>query len=155
MLPTAYLTDRQLEIWSLRLKGLSKAEIGRRLGVTRQAVYDAEGVMLGKVESALIHAAESNMIEPRFVDSAKGILLGYSPANQQKVIITFSARNGVQTWHYQQPDCSSCMWVERCRSRLISEAEERNVSLSPEERRLPPSKLAQHIFSSIIPGLDG
>ncbi len=35
MLPMAYLTDRQLEIWSLRLKGLSKAEIGRMLGVTR------------------------------------------------------------------------------------------------------------------------
>jgi len=49
MLPTAYLTDRQLEIWSLRLKGLSKAEIGRMFGITRQAVYDAEGVMLEKV----------------------------------------------------------------------------------------------------------
>lgn len=155
MLPTAYLTDRQLEIWNLRIKGLSKAEIGRRLGITRQAVYDAEGIMLEKVENALIHTAESNMIEPRYIDSAKGVLLGYSPSNQQKVIITFSARNGVQTWHYQQPDCSSCMWVERCRSRLISEAEERNVSLSPEEKGLPPSELAHRIFSQIIPGLDG
>lgn len=155
MLPTAYLTDRQLEIWSLRLKGLSKAEIGRRLGVTRQAVYDAEGVMLEKVENALIHTAESNMIEPRYVDSSKGILLGYSPANQQKVIITFSVRNGVQTWHYQQPDCSSCKWVERCRLRLVSEAEERNVSLSTEEKRLPPSKLAHSIFSQVILELDG
>jgi len=155
MLPTAYLTDRQLEIWTLRLKGLSKAEIGRMLGVTRQAVYDAEGVMLEKVEHALIHTAESNMIEPRYVDSAKGILLGYSPSNQQQVIITFSAQNGVQTWHYQQPDCSRCKWVERCRSRLISEAEERDVSLSAKDRRLPPSELAQRIFSSIIPELDG
>jgi len=154
MLPSAYLTERQLEIWSLRLKGLSKAEIGRRLGITRQAVYDAEGVILEKVESALIHTAESNMIEPRYVDSAKGILLGYSPANQQKVIITFSERNGVQTWHYQQPDCSSCRWVERCRSRLISEAEERNVSLSQEEGQLPPSKLAHIIFSQVVPGLE-
>jgi len=154
MLTTAYLTDRQLEIWSLRLKGLSKAEIGRRLGVTRQAVYDAEGVMLGKVENALIHAAESNMVEPQYVDAAKGILLGYSPQTRQRVIITFSALNGVQTWHYQQPDCSSCMWVGRCRSRLVLEAEERNVSLSQEERQLPPSKLAHFIFSQIIPGLD-
>ena len=154
MLTTAYLTDRQLEIWSLRLKGFSKAEIGRRLGVTRQAIYDAEGVMLEKVEQALIHTAESNMVEPKYVDSAKGILLGYSPANQQKVITTFSARNGVQTWHYQQPDCSSCRWVERCRSRLISEAEERGVNLSKEEGQLPPSKLAHIIFSQVVPGLD-
>jgi len=151
MLPTAYLTDRQLEIWSLRLKGLSKAEIGRMLGITRQAVYDAEGVMLEKVERALIHTAESNMIEPRYVDSAKGILLGYSPSNQQKVIITFSARNGVQTWHYQQPDCNKCKWVNRCRARLIMEAEERNIQLSHEEKRLSPSELANVIFSSLIP----
>jgi len=155
MLTTAYLTDRQLEIWSLRLKGLSKAEIGRTLGITRQAVYDTEGIMLEKVELALIHTAESNMIEPRYVDSAKGILLGYSPANQQNVIITFSERNGVQTWHYQQPDCSSCRWVERCRSRLISEAEARGVNLSKEEGQLPPSKLAHIIFFQVVPELDG
>jgi len=151
MLPTAYLTDRQLEIWSLRLKGLSKAEIGRMFGITRQAVYDAEGVMLEKVERALIHTAESNMIEQRYVDPAKGILLGYSPANQQQVIITFSARNGIQTWHYQQPDCSKCKWVSRCRERLVMEAEERNIQLSHEEKRLSPSELANVIFSSLIP----
>lgn len=153
MLPQAYLTDKQLAIWSLLSRDLSKAEVGRRLGITRQAVYDAENVIQAKVEQALTHTAESNMIEPRYVDSAKGILLGYSPANQQKVIITFSARNGVQTWHYEQPDCSSCKWVERCRSRLISEAEERDVVLSEEERGLPPSKLAHAIFSRVIPGL--
>lgn len=153
MLTTAYLTDRQLEIWSLRLKGLSKAEIGRTLGITRQAVYDTEGIMLEKVELALIHTAESNMIEPRYVDSAKGILLGYSPANQQNVIITFSERNGVQTWHYEEPECASCNWKERCRERLLDEAEERDVTLSDEERGLPPSHMAHLIFSRVIPGL--
>ncbi len=153
MLPKAYLTDKQMIVWSLLLKKLSKAEVGRRLGVTRQAVYDAENVIQAKVEKALIHTAESNMIEPRYVDSAKGILLGYSPSSQWNVIITFSARNGVQTWHYEQPDCSSCKWVERCRKRLLDEADERDVALSDEEKGLPPSKLAQVIFSRVIPGL--
>lgn len=153
MLPKAYLTDKQMIVWSLLLKKLSKAEVGRRLGVTRQAVYDAENVIQAKVEKALIHTAESNMIEPRYVDSAKGILLGYSPSSQRNVIITFSARNGVQTWHYEQPDCSSCKWVERCRKRLLDEADERDVALSDEEKGLPPSKLAQVIFSRVIPGL--
>ncbi|MBN2334309.1 hypothetical protein JXL21_02035 [Candidatus Bathyarchaeota archaeon] len=153
MLPSAYLTERQLEIWSLRLKGISKAEIGRTLGVTRQAIYDAEGVMLEKVENALMHAAESNMVEPRYVDAAKGVLRGHSPSTGNRVIITFSARNGVQTWHYQQPNCLRCTWVNRCRERLVDEADERGVSLSAEERKLPPSELAHLIFSSIIPGL--
>ncbi len=153
MLPKAYLTDRQLEIWSHRLRGLSKAEIGRRLGITRQAVYDAEGVMLGKIEAALRDAAEANMMEVRYVDPAKGVLLGFSPAMRNRVIVTFSASNGVQTWHYDHPDCTQCKLVERCRRRLLAEAEEREVQLSFKEGDLPPSKLAHAIFSSIIPGL--
>jgi hypothetical protein len=154
MLPSAYLTDRQLEIWSLRLKGLSKAEIGRNLGITRQAVYDAEGIMLDKVERALIHTAESNMIEPRYIDAKKGVMLGYSPANKQQVIITFSAKNGIQTWHYEQPDCKQCKWMTRCRERLIEETNERNITLTADERTLPPSKLAHTIFSKVIPEID-
>jgi hypothetical protein len=153
MLPSAYLTDRLLEIWRLRYKGLSKAEVGRTLGITRQAVYEAEGVMLDKVERALMHAAEANMVEAQYVDASKGVLLGYSPATRNRVIVTFSPRNGVQTWHYQQPDCGLCKWVDRCRERLVAEAEERGVQLSQEDHGLPPSELAHRIFSSIIPGL--
>ena len=153
MLPSAYLTDRLLEIWRLRYKGLSKAEIGRMLGITRQAVYEAEGVMLEKVESALMHTAEANMVEAQYVDASKGVLLGFSPATGNRVIVTFSPRNGVQTWHYQQPNCGLCKWVARCRDRLVAEAEERGVHLSQDDLKLPPSEIAHHIFSSIIPGL--
>jgi hypothetical protein len=153
MLPSAYLTDRLLEIWRLRYKGLSKAEIGRMLGITRQAVYEAEGIMLEKVESALMHTAEANMVEAQYVDASKGVLLGFSPATGNRVIVTFSPRNGVQTWHYQQPNCGLCKWVARCRDRLVAEAEERGVHLSQDDLTLPPSEIAHHIFSSIIPGL--
>jgi hypothetical protein len=153
MLPSGYMTDRQLEMWGLLLKGLSKAEVGRTLGVTRQAVYDAGLIMIEKVEQALMHTAESNMVETQYIDVSKGVLLGYSPATKNKVIITFSPRNGVQTWHYQQPECAQCTLVERCRSRLIQEANERGISLTGEEKALVPAKLAQTIFSEIIPGL--
>ena len=153
MLPSAYLTDRLLEIWRLRYKGLSKAEIGRILGITRQAVYEADGIMRGKVEQALMHAAEANMVETQYVDASKGVLLGYSPATRNRVIVTFSPRNGVQTWHYQQPNCGLCKWVARCRERLVAEAEEREVHLSQEDLRLPPSEMAHRIFSTLIPGL--
>ena len=152
MLPNAYMTDRQLEIWSLRLRGISKAETGRILGITRQAVYDAENIMLEKVELALTHSAQSNKIEPQHIDATKGILLGYSHQTQQRVIITFSSRNGVQTWHYQQPDCSMCKMVSSCRKRLIEEAADRDFELSEAEKQLPPSELAQMIFKSLIPG---
>ncbi len=153
MLPQAYLTERQLEIWRLRFKGLSKAEVGRRLGITRQAVYDAEKYTLDRVESALRHVADASRVEVRYLDPSKGILLGFDPSTNNRVIITFSARNGVQTWHYEQPDCGVCQWEESCKRRLLDEADERGITLSEEERRLPPSKLAHAIFSKIIPGL--
>jgi len=153
MLPQAYLTERQLEIWRLRFKGFSKAEVGRRLGITRQAVYDAEKYTLEKVESALRHVAEASRIEVQFLDSSRGVLLGRDHSTSSRVIVTFSARNGVQTWHHEQPDCGSCRWVDRCKRRLLDEAVERDVPLSSEERELPPSKLAHAIFSKVIPGL--
>jgi hypothetical protein len=153
MLPQAYLTDRQLEIWRLRFKGLSKAEVGRRLGITRQAVYDAEKYTLEKVESALRHVADASRIEVHYLDPSKGVLLGFDPSTSNKVIVTFSARNGVQTWHYEQPNCGECQWEESCKRRLVDEAEERGIRLLAEERELPPSKLAHAIFSKIIPGL--
>jgi len=153
MLPQAYLTDRQLEVWRLRFKGFSKAEVGRRLGITRQAVYDAEKYTLEKVESALRHVAEASRIEVHYLDPFKGILLGFNPSTSNRVIVTFSARNGVQTWHYEQPNCGECQWVESCKRRLEDEAEERDITLSEEERQRPPSKMAHAIFSKIIPGL--
>ena len=153
MLPQAYLTDRQLEIWRLRFKGFSKAEVGRRLGITRQAVYDAEKYTLEKVESALRHVADASMIEVHYLDPSRGVLLGFDPSTSNRVIVTFSARNGVQTWHHEMPDCGVCRWKDRCKRRLLDEAEERDVQLSSEERELPPSKLAHTIFSKIVPGL--
>jgi len=152
-LPWAYLTDRQLEIWKLLFRGLSKAEVGRRLGITRQGVYDAEKQMLEKVKSALNHVAQVNRLDVNYLDPSKGILHGYHPSMRNRVIVTFSARNGVQTWHYEDPDCETCSWEDNCKHRLLAEAEERDIPLSGDERKLPPSELAHLIFSSVIPGL--
>lgn len=154
MLSSAYMTESQTKIWDMSRRGLSQAEIGRRTNVSRQAIYDALGIALDKVDSALRHAADANMIEIRYVDPRNGILLGFSPSADQRVIVTFSVRHGIQTWHYENPSCSECRWVEQCRRRLLDEAEERNVSLNDEERTLPPSRLAHTIFSRVIPGLE-
>ncbi len=152
-LPQAYLTDRQLEIWKLRFKGLKQAEVGRRLGITRQGVYDAEKQMLYKVESALKHVAQVNRLDVDTLDPSKGILHGYHPATKNRVIVTFSASNGVQTWHYEDPDCDVCQWEDNCKQRLLDEADERDIQLSDEERMQPASKLAHTIFSKAIPEL--
>jgi len=153
MITNTFLTNRQLEIWRHLTKKITKAEIGRHLGITRQAVHYAEEAIIPKVENALTHVAHANMLDIQYLDATKGVLLGYSPSTKNKVIVTFSAINGIQTWHYENPDCGICEWVDRCKKRLIEEASERNIELSVEIRGLPPSKIARHIFSQIIPEL--
>jgi hypothetical protein len=153
MLSSAYLTTRQLEIWDSNRRGESRAKIGERFGFTRQAVYDALKISLSKVESALRHTAEASSIEIIRVDPKNGILLGRMPLDSSKVIVTFSRKHGVQTWHFEEPDCDRCGYVKRCGERLLDEAEERDVEILEDQRRLPPSKLAHLIFSKLIPEL--
>jgi len=87
------------------------------------------------------------------VDPRNGILLGLTPLDNSKVLITFSKKFGVQTWHFEEPDCGKCHYTRRCTERLLYEAEERGVSLDATQKELPPSKLAHLIFSSLIPEL--
>jgi len=153
LLSTAYLTTRQLEIWDLNRRGETRADIGERFGFTRQAVYDALKISLSKVESALRHTADASSIEIIRIDPTNGILLGTTPIDRSKVIITFSKKHGVQTWHFEEPDCDKCAYTKRCTERLIDEAEERRIEIDAEQRKLPPSKLAHAIFSRLIPEL--
>jgi hypothetical protein len=153
MLSNSFLTNRQLEIWRHLTKKITKAEIGRHLGITRQAVHYAEEAIIPKIEQTLTHAAQANMLDILYLDATKGVLLGYSPSTKNNVIVTFSAINGVQTWHYEHPDCGLCEWVDRCRDRLVEEAAERDVELTDEVRGLAPSNLALYIFSQIVPEL--
>ncbi len=153
MLSTAYLTIRQLEIWDLNRRGESRAEIGERFGFTRQAVYDALKISIEKVDSALRQTADASSIEIIRVDPKNGILLGRTPIDSQRVIITFSRKHGIQTWHFEEPDCAECRYTKRCFERLVDEAKERDVEINDEQRELPPSKLAHIIFSKLIPEL--
>ena len=133
MLSSAYLTTRQLDIWDMNRKGEPRSRISERFGFTRQAVYDALKISMEKVENALRHTAEASSIEIIRVDPKNGILLGRMPIDSNKVIITFSRKHGVQTWHFEEPDCDKCRFTNRCTERLIDEAKERDVEISEEQ----------------------
>ncbi len=153
MLPSAYLTNRQMDIWDMNRRGEPRSAIGERFGFTRQAVYDALKVSTAKVEAALRQTADASSVEVLRVDPKNGILLGTTPVDNSKVIITFSRRHGVQTWHFEEPDWGKCRYTKRCTERLVDEAKERDVKINEEQRRLPPSMLAQIIFSKLLPEL--
>jgi len=147
---TGYLTDKQKLIWDLRRKGFSEAGIARKLKVTRQTVHKSLDVANSKVFTALEEAAKINKIKIETLDPAKGILLGYSSYFKTAAIITFSAKNGVQVWYRHEGDCNNCDQFKFCKETLLSEAKERNIPLPENANSMPPSKLAEILFSKII-----
>jgi hypothetical protein len=153
MITSAYMTTRPLDIWDMNRRGEPRSKIGERFGITRQAVYDALKISIEKVDSALRQTANASSIEIIKVDPKNGILLGQTPIDSQRVIITFSRKHGIQTWHFEEPNCAECKYTKRCTERLVDEAKERDVNITDEQRALPPSKLAHIIFSRLIPEL--
>lgn len=153
MISSAYMTNRQLDIWDMNRRGEPRSKIGERFGFTRQAVYDALKISIEKVDNALRQTAEASSIEIIRVDPKNGILLGQTPIDSQRVIITFSRKHGIQTWHFEEPNCAECRYTKRCTERLVDEAKERDVKISEEQSKLPPSKLAHIIFSKLLPEL--
>ena len=129
-------TKRKLEIWGMRRDGFSLSEIARKLGITLKSV------------------ATAAKIEIRHIDLNKGILLGYSYETENRVIVTFSTRHGAQIWHHHTGKCEGCASNKNCRALILGEAEERGVTLTNEEKNMPPTELARFIFSKVIPGLE-
>jgi transcriptional regulator len=143
------LTDRQLLLWRMRLRGMSISEIASRLGISRQAVHKGLQAAENKVYKALVSVAAASKIEVRRIDVEKGVLVGWSPWLKTDVYITFSSRNGVQIWFRHEGDCKTCPLREECIRILLSEADERGIKLpSPDE--MEPSQLADILFEKIL-----
>jgi hypothetical protein len=111
MISSAYLTNRQLDIWDMNRRGQPRSKIGERFGFTRQAVYDALKISIEKVETALTQTAEASSLEIIRVDPKNGILLGQMPIDSSRIIITFSRKHGMQTWHFEEPNCGDCRYT--------------------------------------------
>jgi len=148
------MTGRETDIWSLRRKRLNQSEIGRRLGITRQAVHKALGVINSKVERALTEAAETNRLEVRSLDLVEGIMEAYSPAYRIPVVVSLSRANGLKVWHLYEGDCANCGYERSCRRMLLAEAEERGVELTEGDKKIPPTHLALKIFSRYLEGAE-
>jgi transcriptional regulator with XRE-family HTH domain len=138
----------------MRRDGLSLAEIARRLGITRQAVHNVMGNIEDQVARTLESVASAAKIDVRYIDTTKGILLGYSYETENRVIVTFSTRHGAQIWHYHTGKCEGCASNRACRELILGEAEERGIALDSKEENRTPTELARLVFSRVIPGLE-
>jgi len=146
---SAYLAPRQMMVWLLRRDGLSQAEIGRRLGVQRQVVYEQFHIIDEKMRRALTEAAQTYRLDVRRIDTVNGILEAYSHAYDSPVIVSFSKANGVQVWFLYEGRCDNCGQSQECSRILKAEAEERGVKLTEEDLQLQPTELGRRIFSII------
>jgi transcriptional regulator with XRE-family HTH domain len=150
-LHTAYLSDRQLNIWDLARKGLSQSDIARRLQISRQAVNQLAQSIPEKVAAALYDASRLNRIEPRIVDSANGVLFGWSKEFQIETIITLNPKFGLRVWYqHELGRCKLCPEKKECRLSLLANANEYGIRLTRAERQLDPSKLSAIIFSRLL-----
>jgi hypothetical protein len=149
-----YLTGRQSEIWGLARSGFSEVEISKKLEISRQATHIMLHAARSKIVEALTSTAQATRIQMRHMDVEKGILLGYSPELNHKVVITYSPKNGVRIWYAHEKGCEQCNFDKSWVSLILDEAEERGVKLSRAELQLPPPQLAKTIFQKMLPGVE-
>jgi transcriptional regulator with XRE-family HTH domain len=147
-----YLTPKQREYWTMRLSGLTQADISRKMDVTRQTVNKAFNAIDSRVSKALLEAAQVNRVEISRLDSEKGFLVGRSPSLGMEVLITFSERNGIQLWYRGESDCAECNVRNSCMQKLLIEAEDRGIKLPEKSDDIEPSELAETLFKKILEG---
>lgn len=141
-----YLTPREANIWDLRRRDRSQSDIGRELGVSRQAVHKAYHIIDSKVEQAFMEAAETNNLIVKTINLVEGVMEAHSPAHDIPVLVSLSRRNGLKVWYLYEGNCGTCNLESSCRSVLEAEAEERGIELNAMHKLLPPTQLAIEIF---------
>ena len=145
-----YLTISQRDVWSLRKKGLTQTMIASKLGVSRQAIHKTLNQANERVLGALLDTAQINKLDVKKVDPSKGVLIGYSPEFRSKVFVIYSLKNGVQLWYEHQGQCEGCQKREECTQKLLETTKEWEIELKKEETVLPPTLLAEKLFSEVV-----
>lgn len=146
---TAYLTPRETNIWSIRRDEKNKSEIGRHLGVSRQAIHISLSLIDTKIKKAFTEACESNKLEPRSINVKEGIMKAYSPAYGLPVVLSLTRVNGLQVWYLYERNCANCVRNTACRAMLLNEVEERKIVLTGEELEMAPTHLARAMFGRL------
>jgi DNA-binding XRE family transcriptional regulator len=127
-------------------EGLTQSEIARKLNITRQTVHQLAGKIPEKMAAALNDAAALNNVDPIQLDVNKGILFGWSREFKTEAVIAMN-RDGLRVWYkHDLGKCKICPDRRPCRSTLLKNAEDLGVSLSSQERRLPPLALSNVVF---------
>ena len=145
-----YLTEHQRAIWKHRQQSLTQSEIGKLMGISRQAIHRIFSQIDEKLERALLEAARLNRITPTHkVDSTNGILFGYSETLRMDSLIAYHPNLGIQLWYEYEGDCSRCQYHDTCREALKDLCSMHQIPLSEGVSRIETNKMAQNIFQAL------
>ena len=147
------LSPKQKVVWSMINNGLSTSEVAERLNSTIQYVYQTKRNAEAKLSRALMEAAESNSIKIRRLSVDKGILLGYHPGLNLEAVVTYTSQKGIKVWYwYEDPEeVTDDAFLSETREYLLSLADERHLDITEKQRGEHPARLANMIFSRLIP----
>ena len=148
------LSQSQKDIWSLISTGLSVTKIAEKLKTTRQYVNQTRLTAEAKLQSTLLEVAQVNDLQVTKLYPKQAILLGYHPSLKKKAIITYTTSHGLKVWYWHDnpQEVTDTTFLNQTRQYLIDIAKERGIEIE-NAAEIHPAKLAQIIFSTLIPEL--
>ncbi len=146
------LTEQQRAIWKLISQGLSVSSIANKLKTTRQYVNQTRITTEAKLTSTLLGVAEANDLQITKLDPRQGLLLGYHPALNRKVIVTYSTNFGVKVWYWNDhpEEVKNKEFLKQTQRYLLDIVQERGIQVE-NSQTIHPAKLADILFSQLLP----
>lgn len=125
------------------------------LKTSRQYVNQTKLAAEARLSKALLEVAQVNNLQVRRFYPDKAILLGYHPGLNQETVVTYTSNHGIRVWYWHDnPEMvTDEVFLRETRHYLIDMANERGIELTAKEKEMHPARLAQAIFSKLIPRL--
>ncbi|MFX0095998.1 MAG: hypothetical protein ACFFBD_29940 [Candidatus Hodarchaeota archaeon] len=148
----AFPSERQAEIWKLRRNNVAPSIIADQFQVKRPVISKALRVSTTKINKLLEDTIRANKLIITKIDPVSGFVWAHSPIFNTPAYVTYSPKNKIQVWYGHEGECTDCDLVEECKSAILLEVEERNLSLP--DPNASPSSLCDQLIDIIMAQLD-
>ena len=117
------------------------------MNVSRPYVSQAQRIAETRIRSLLNHTASITGIDLQHMSARHGIAMGYCPALESTMYITYSPKMGVRTWYSHVGNCSDCSKNDECEQILGGLSREWGIEVPD---NLPPTQKGKQLFDKIM-----
>jgi hypothetical protein len=150
------LSTHEAMVWEQFQKGLSTTDIAEQSaeeGWSPAYVSRVLNRARKKIAKVLNEQASSHRLDVESLLDYKGILIGFDYQANAQVYIVFTMKLGVIIWYkhdsYAGKLCPDCPKEAECRETLDAIMDEYNITLRPDEERLPMTQQSIAIFNKL------